>query len=243
LATVQVDSKARPDGKPDEAATDTVPGPRRGRPRQAATDATILRATIELLTEVGVQGTTTNAIVARSGCSKATLYRRWPSRDVLILDALRVAVRGQPTDIRGAVALEHKLGSTVHGAASRGAKIFGSPIFRAVFPTIARELLSGGAIGQQFRADVFHPIRDAARERLREATQRGEIDGSVDADLVFDLIYGGLLYRSLLGESIDEAVADSLADLIMNGAAGPRWRPRPGRVRPPRLSLRTRSRS
>ena len=240
---MQVDSKSRPEGKPDEAAADTVQGPRRGRPRHAATDATILQATIELLMEVGVDGTTTNAIVARSGCSKATLYRRWPSRDVLILDALRVAVRGQPTDIRGAVALEHKLGSTVHGAASRGAKIFDSPIFRAVFPTIARELMSGGAIGQQFRADVFQPIRDAARARLLEATQRGEIDASVDADLVFDAIYGGLLYRVLLGESIDDGVAEALADLVMKGVAGPRWRARPGRVRPPRLSPRTRSRS
>jgi len=194
---------------------------RRGRRRQAATEAAILRATIELLTESGVGGTTTSAIVARSGCSKATLYRRWPSRDVLILDAMRTAAGGNPSDIREAVALEQEVGSTLHGAARRGAKIFDTKIFRAVFPTIAKELMNGGAIGQQFRADVFSPIRAGARTRLRGAVERGEIDADVDGDLVFDLIYGALLYRTLIGEPIDDGVADSVAELVLTGAAGP----------------------
>jgi AcrR family transcriptional regulator len=240
---VKVDTQPRPDKRPEDAATDTVARPSRGRPRAPATEGAILRATIELLTEAGVEGTTTNAIVARSGCSKATLYRRWPSRDALILDALRVAVRGQPNDIRTAVQLEQKLGSTVEGSARRGAKIFDSRIFRAVFPTIARELLSGSAIGQQFRVDVFQPIRVGAKARLREAVERGEVDGTVDGDLVFDLVYGGLLYRTLIGEPVDEEIADTLADILMTGVAGSRFRARPGRVRRRGVSPRTRSRS
>ena len=212
-------SKPRPT-QPEGAASGGGSAAPRGRRRQPATDDAILRATIALLTEVGVGGTTTSAIVARSGCSKATLYRRWPSRDVLILDALRTAVRGQPNDIRAAVALEHEVGSTIHGAARRGAKIFDSRIFQAVFPTIAKELMSRGPIGQQFRADVFTPIRVAAKTRLRGAVERGEVDPGVDGDLVFDLVYGALLYRTLIGEPIDDAVADSLADLILSGAAG-----------------------
>jgi AcrR family transcriptional regulator len=218
---VKVEPEPHPDHRPDDEATAIAPRSRRGRPRQPATDDVILRATIELLTEAGISGTTTNAIVARSGCSKATLYRRWPSRDLLILEALRTAVRGQPSDIRTAVELEQELHSTVQGAARRGAKIFDSRIFRAVFPTIAKELMSGGAIGQQFRADVFTPIRIAARTRLQEAVDRGEIEGTVDGDLVFDMVYGALLYRVLIGEPIDETVADSLAALILNGAGAP----------------------
>jgi AcrR family transcriptional regulator len=240
---VKVESEPHPVDQPDETAAGTILRSRRGRLRQPATEDAILRATIELLTEVGVGGTTTNAIVARSGCSKATLYRRWPSRDGLILDALRVAVQGQPGDIRSVVELENKLGSTVHAAARRGTRIFDSRIFRAVFPTIARELLSGSAIGQQFRTDVFQPIRIAARARLREAVARGEIETSVDGDLVFDLVYGGLLYRIMIGEPIDDMVADAVADLVLNGAAGPRSRTRPGRVRRRGVSPRIRSRS
>ena len=63
------------------AVSDTVPRRSRGRPRLPATDAAILGATVDLLTEVGIGGTTTNAIVERSGCSKATIYRRWPTRE------------------------------------------------------------------------------------------------------------------------------------------------------------------
>jgi AcrR family transcriptional regulator len=218
FATVKDVSDTRPT-QPDGAAPGGGPSARRGRRRRPATEDAILRATIELLTEAGVHGTTTSAIVARSGCSKATLYRRWPSRDVLILEALRTAVRGQPSDIRDAVALEHEMGSTIHGAARRGAKIFDSRIFQAVFPTLAKELMSRGAIGQQFREDVFTPIRTAARARLREAVERGEVDAAVDGDLVFDLIYGALLYRTLIGEPIDETVADALAELVLGGAA------------------------
>ena len=226
---MQIESDVRADQQPEKAATE-VPAPRRrGRPRHPTTDGAILQATIDLLTEVGVDGTTTNAIAERSGCSKGTIYRRWPSRDELILDALRSAVQGRPDDIRSVVAPVNQVGSPLHIASRRGAKIFETTIFREVFPTIARELLSGGAIGRQFRADVFQPLRAASTARLRDAMDRGEIDPSVDPDLVYDLIFGGLLYRTLLGQPVDDEVATGLADLLMSGAAGPgSRRPPPG---------------
>jgi AcrR family transcriptional regulator len=184
----------------------------------------ILRATLDLLTEVGVEGTTTNAIAARSGCSKSTIYRRWPSRDTLILDALRLAVQGRPADIRRVVELEQEIGSTLHAGAIRGAAIFSSRVFRAVLPTLARELLADSPIGRQFRADVFGPIRSDATARLRQGVERGQIAPLADPNLVFDLLYGGLLYRVLVGEPIDEDVAHALTDLVLTGAAGPRSR-------------------
>jgi AcrR family transcriptional regulator len=218
----------------DPAGIDPGPGqqavvadgvrPARGRPRRPGTHAAILGATIDLLTEVGVDGTTTNAIAERSGCSKSTIYRRWPTRDALILDALRIAVQGRPDDIRQVVGLERDLSSTLRAAAHRGSAIFNSRIFRAVFPTIARELLAGSVVGEQFRANVFVPIRTGAKARLRDAIDREEIASTIDPDLVFDLVYGGLLYRVLVGESLDDAAADALADLVMQGAAGRRYR-------------------
>ena len=217
----------------DAGAIDAPPRRSRGRPRQPSTDAAILGATIELLTDVGIRGTTTNAIVDRSGGSKATIYRRWPTRDALILDALRTAMQGRPADIDAVVGLEHELGSTVHAAARRGAAVFDSQIVRAVFPTIATELLTGSVIGEQFRINVFVPIRVAAKARLVEAIERGEIDPTVDGDLVFDLIYGGLMYRVLVGESVDHGTVDALADLVMSGSAGPRYRNRSSKAVPP----------
>jgi AcrR family transcriptional regulator len=220
---LNVESEQRADLDPIETQAGAASPRARGRPRQPATQDAILRATIELLTEVGIDGATTNAIVARSGCSKATIYRRWASRDALIMDALRTIFRGQPEDIQAVVGLEPEIG-LLHAAARRGARAFDSRVFREVFPTVARELLSGGAIGKQFRADVFQPIRTAATARLHEVVKRGEIDAAVDADLLFDLIYGGLLYRVLMGQPVDDTVADSTADLLKIGLAGSRTR-------------------
>jgi AcrR family transcriptional regulator len=241
VAGVNVETEPRPDQVPNETAPSPATGERRGRPRHPATQDAILQATIELLTEVGVVGTTTNAIVARSGSSKATIYRRWASRDALILDALRTVFGGRTDDIQSVVDLEHELGVT-RAAARRGARVFGSRIFREGFPTAARDLLSGGAIGRKFRLDVFKPIREAATARLRAQGAREKMDATVDADLIFDLIYGGLLYRSLMGEPIDDTVADSVADLVKAGAPGSRS-PDHGASAEQDLNPRIRSRS
>ena len=218
-------SRSRSAGKAP-AAEEATRRPR-GRPRRAAVEQTVLAATMDLLDEVGARGTTVSAIAARSGCSRTTIYRRWPSRDAIILEALRMAAGGTPEDIAEAVALERELGSTIRAAARRGATIYGSSIMRAVLPLIARELLAGSPIGERYLAEVFGPIRQAAKARLGDAVIRGEIAPDVDGDLVFDLVFGAMMYRLLVGERLDAAVADALAELVIRGAAGPAVRAQP----------------
>jgi AcrR family transcriptional regulator len=180
-------------------------------------------ATTDLLREVGARGTTIDAIAERSGCSKSTIYRRWPTRDSIVLDALRLAARAGPDDIAEVVKLERELGSTIHAAAQRGAAIFDSRIMRAVLPMMTRELLADTPIGAAFRRDVFAPIRAAAKVRLRNAVERGEISPDVDGDLVFDLIYGAMFYRLLVGSPVNAEVAHTVADMVMRGSSGPAW--------------------
>ena len=208
------------DGDPER---DTQPRGR-GRPRTSSIDRAVLEATTQLLQEVGARGTTIAAIAARSGCSKASIYRRWPSRDSIVLDALRVATKGTPADIELVIGLERRLGSAVHAAAHRGATAFSSPMLRAVLPVIARELLAGSSLGDRFRAEIFQPIRRDAAQRLERAIERGEVAGHVDGDLLFDLVYGTMLYRALVGEPLDETVAQQVGDLVMHGAAGAAYR-------------------
>ena len=66
--------------------SDTLPSP--GRPRDAALDASILRAAMELLGESGIHAVTMDAVAQRAGAGKASLYRRWKSKDELLADAL-----------------------------------------------------------------------------------------------------------------------------------------------------------
>jgi AcrR family transcriptional regulator len=206
----------------------TTPGTRRpeagkrrtGRPRPPATEQSIVRATIELLIEGGTTAATVDAIARRSGCAKTTIYRRWPSRDALILHAFRVAVQATDEEIRYAEHFEASSGSTIRNSARNILRIVRNPLFQAAFPTIAQELLGETSLGDRFRAEVFRPIRTALRARLVEGIEAGELRAGTNPDLVFDLVNGAMLYRALVGEPIDEDVADAIADQIMTGAGG-----------------------
>jgi len=191
----------------------------RGRPRPADTDQAVLQATIELLTEGGLRAATVDAIARRSGSAKTTIYRRWPSRDALILDAMRVVVRGTRPQVSALHELDRTLGSTVRGSARNIRLLVEDRVFRAAFPMIAHELLSGTTLGERFLTDVFRPIRASLRETLQDEIARGEIRSDIDPDLAFDLVNGAMLYRMLVGEPIDEGVADAIADLVLTGAA------------------------
>jgi len=190
-----------------------------GRPRPAATDRSILKATIELLAEVGADATTVDAIARRSGSAKTTIYRRWPSREAIILDALRAAVRGSNETVEAAHELGVSLGSMVRISAHNILGLVQNSVFREAFPTIAHELLGETDLGNRFRASVFEPIRANTKARLGEAIARGEIRHGLDLDLVIDAVNGAMLYRALVGEPIDPSVADALTDLILSGAA------------------------
>jgi AcrR family transcriptional regulator len=191
----------------------------RGRPRPPATDQSILKATMELLTEGGSATATIDAIALRSGRAKTTIYRRWPSREALILDALRLAVRGTTEQVEARRDLDVALGSSVRGAARNILVLVQNPVFRAAFPTISHELLGETTLGNRFRAEVFRPIRASLKTRLRDEVARGEIRPDIDFDLVFDMVNGAMLYRALVGEPIGEGIAEAIADLILSGAA------------------------
>jgi len=66
--------------------------PRRGRPRSVEVDEAVLAATVELAGEVGVSRLSMDDVAVRAKVSKATIYRRWASKEALVLDALRAAM-------------------------------------------------------------------------------------------------------------------------------------------------------
>lgn len=191
---------------------------RSGRPRPPATEQSILRATIELLTEGGTAAATIDAIAQRSGCAKTTIYRRWPSRDALILDAFRVAVQATEEEVREAAQLEAAFSSAIHTSARNILRVVRNPLFQAAFPTIAQELLGQTSLGDRFRGEVFQPIRAIGRTKLLAGIERGELRSDTNPDLVFDMVNGAMLYRALVGEPINEDVADRIAELLLQGA-------------------------
>jgi AcrR family transcriptional regulator len=190
----------------------------RGRPRQPGIEEAVLEATTALLNENGVGEITIDEIAQRSGCAKSTIYRRWATRDEIVVEALRRAVSARPSDVSAAHVADADA-RPLQAAGRRASILFDSPVVRAVLPILTREFMRESAIGAAFRREVFGPIRELGKRRLLEAAESGLMPAVRHPDLVLDLIYGGLLYRVLLGEPVGPEVADALADIVLRGAA------------------------
>src|ERR1700734_1882304 len=165
------------------------PAPR-GRRRSAEADRAILAATVELLAERGLAAMSIEEIAARAGVGKATIYRRWPSKGLLALDAFVASFAAQqPLPDTG----------TLRGALTAALRAW----VRAVTVTPMGSVLAG-LIGEAqhdpslraaWRDRVLEPLRRRHRIMLDRAVARGEISASVDQELVLDLFFGAAEHR------------------------------------------------
>jgi AcrR family transcriptional regulator len=200
----------------EAVATAVAPANKRrpGRPRHAAIDEKILTATLELLRLGRPDTVTIDAIAARSGSAKTTIYRRWPSLESLFVDALRLAVRARLDQVEEIREFDTAHGSPVRGAARQILSLVREPLFQSSFPMMARILLGEPALGDRFRDEVFAPLRAVRRAEFVEMVANGQARPGTDPDLVFDLINGAILYRALMAGRLDEEVADEIADMV-----------------------------
>ncbi|MGW3044913.1 TetR/AcrR family transcriptional regulator [Kitasatospora sp. NPDC001159] len=188
--------------------------PHTGRRRNEAAHRAILDAALNLL--AGSDGTpvTIDAIARTAGVGKQTVYRWWPSKGAVLLDALTDRadqdVSGPDTgalrtDLRAFIA-------TTFDAAQRGTT---ASALRALAREAARDPHLAELM-QSFTATR----RDALRDLLARGLERGELAGDADLDLIVDQVYGVFWYRFLLGHGpLDETVAERLADSLATGSA------------------------
>ena len=183
---------------------------RRGRPRKAATDAAIIRAAIELMTEHGVQGTTLTAVADRAGVARATVYLRWRSRSALIGAAARAGVGGTPLPLSGNLEQDIRFGTSFIQ------HVFDNPTFAALLPEIVRGVLAG-----ELSFDSVAPRRKVLAQIYAERAADEGFDSTVDPHLAFDIILGTAIASLLAnGRPMSEAEAAKLQDVIVNGLRG-----------------------
>lgn len=215
-ATEQPGRSGTPATEPDPtarpAARTAAPRPATrsgGRPRDAAREAEILAAAIDLVADEGLPGLTMDAVAARAGASKATLYRRWPDRlslAAMLLDTLDGARGPLPDQGSARADLAAVLSATddrLRGAT--GALLLG----------LASEARRDPAL-----TAVLDRHLAAARGRIRAVLERGadrgELPGALDLDLVAAMATGMLLERAMLGASpFSAAQATFLADRFL----------------------------
>ncbi len=190
--------------------------PTRGRPRDPAIDAAILSATRELLLEVGYANLAMEAVAARAGVSKPTLYLRYPTRAVLVFEAIFGKTKLRPTPNTGSIRAD------LYEAYDWAVEEFSAPEARAAIPGLLADVAASPELGQLIRTVVIGPEYQRVRVRMEEAQRGGELRSDVDLDLVIDAFIGTALARvTLLDHTVDHAYGKRLVDLLLDGIATP----------------------
>ena len=186
---------------------------RRGRPRSEKARGAILAAAAELLLERGLAAVSMDAVAARAGVSKATIYRWWPTKETLALDALyrewaSVPVPEDTGSLRG------DLLSLARPWARRAIR---RPYGR-VIAALLTEAQTDPVFAREYRARFLQPRRDQARAVFRRAIERGEIAADTNVEVALDVVFGPVYHRLLHGHApIDERFVDDVIDTALDG--------------------------
>ena len=186
-----------------------------GRPRSPEADRAILRAAVDLLADEGYGGVTMEGVAARAGVGKATVYRRWPCKSALVVDAVTACRESgsQPPDtgstrddllvfVRGFM---HHLRTSDAGR---------------VMPALVAELSRNPELAEEFREGFVQPRRAKVLEAVRRGVERGEVRPDVDAELIADGVVALLMHRFLVtGMEIDDELPDRVVDVLWRGIA------------------------
>lgn len=183
---------------------------RPGRPRSERSRRAVLDAARELLTDRGLPGLSVDDIAARAGVSKNTIYRWWPTKGAVLMDAF--------TDAVGSAIEVPADGDTVtrlRAQVARVARAMNQPAARRPFIALVAAAQHDPELATALR-DRFISLRRAEVSRLLTAgIDKGELPATLTPDLLIDLIYGALYYRLLIsGEPMDTAYADRLIDTL-----------------------------
>jgi AcrR family transcriptional regulator len=181
-----------------------------GRPRSTRADEAIIEAVLDLLAEGStIESLSIEAIAAKAGVGKATIYRRWSGKQALLVDALRT-LKGQPPTPKGEsvrddlVLLLRGVGPNFDARASK--------IMPCLVPEVHRS-----AEQHALYQELVQPRRQLTREVLRRGVEAGELRADLDIELVTLMLTGPVLMQRILrwspdldGDDLPERVVDTL---------------------------------
>ena len=184
----------------------------RGRQRSEESEDAILCATLQLLKTKPLRDITIEEIARKAGVGKATIYKWWPSKAYVALDAfLRKMNRMVPNPDTGSA--EADLKEQIHYLAT-----FYTSSTGRIFGQFLAEAQSDREFARLLRERFMKPRREIAGVIFDRAVKRGEVDASLDRDLVLDLIYGPVLYRLLIVQSpFGRKRVDALVSTLFQG--------------------------
>jgi AcrR family transcriptional regulator len=194
---------------------------RRGRPRSPGVERAVIDATLDHLVADGMTSLSIEAVAATAGVGKTTIYRRWPNKQALVIDALaslQVDVPELPgTSVRDDLVI---LLDTIRRRASGGPRAAG------IMTCVLAEADRHPDIAKQYRRDIIEPRRDKVRAVLRRGVASGELRADLDVELALNLLTAPLLVMTMFRpevywEDVPEDFANRVVDAVLTGIARP----------------------
>lgn len=193
----------------DESCEAKVPG----RPRCPLTHQNILKATRELVDEIGFANLTIEGIASRAGVGKTTIYRRWPNKSSIVLDAFFEDISSTCS-----VADTGKVRQDIRRQLRKLVKELNGPTGCKVATLMANGQFDK-EMAEAFRARWIERHRNDALALIKRGMETGEIRKEADPEVLVDALYGPIYFRLLAGHApLTQRLADELTDLVIDGS-------------------------
>ena len=181
-----------------------------GRPRDPDMDRAILRATIQLLSEVGYVRVSVAEVARRAGVSKPAIYRRWSQKSQLVVEAMVTQMRPGK---------EHDSGSAADDLVALTEGLIDvltrTPLGR-VLPGLVAEMAADAMLATSYRDLIIKPNLEYWRAAVERGIARGEFSEDTDVDFVLNTLAGPLYFCLLItGEPIATGYARAAVDLVL----------------------------
>jgi len=195
--------------------SDAQPGSRAvGRPREARADQAIRAATLELMAEQGLQALRMGDVATRAGVGKATIYRRYRSKDELVTDAVGALVSEIAVPDTGSTR------GDLLALMNEAVELYSNTLAAGLLPTVVDEMSRNTEFAEIARDRFLTGRRAALREVFKRGIGRGDLRRDLDVELALDVLGGPLFYRLMItGGPIDARLASNVVELILRGFA------------------------
>jgi AcrR family transcriptional regulator len=185
-----------------------------GRPRSTRVDEAIVEAVFELLSGgQSADAISIEAVAAKAGVGKATIYRRWPNKEALLIDAVTM-MKGPLPELRGE-SVRDDLITLIASMRNKRMEHYGK-----VTACLLPELVKSAEMHRVYQG-VIEPRREVTRSVLRRGIGSGELRADLDVEMTLLMLSGPTLAQNMFRWNPnvpDESFAENLVDAILRGA-------------------------
>lgn len=191
-----------------------VVGPQ-GRPRSESAHRAILEAFRGLLIEDGFARLRLEHVAARAGVSKATIYRRWRSKEELAIELVH-ELAAPFLAIPDSGNTRAEMVTVAQSCIGRLTESDFGPVVRAMLCEIA----ANPTVGDRFRAEVVQARRDEVQRVVERGIARGDLSAAIDPEVATELLIGPIYFRLVFGGALDHEFGEKVVDALLSGREG-----------------------